>query len=147
VPPAAQADSTRRSLYFVHSNNERNPFLTTFDAALVKECYRREESVVPQQALALSNSRLVHDAARQIAGRLSAPGTADRPAADDNDFIQRAFSVILGIRASDEEVQASANAMDAWRKLPNESADGPVDRARQHLVWALFNHNDFVAIR
>ncbi|MBA3484163.1 MAG: DUF1549 domain-containing protein, partial [Pirellulales bacterium] len=41
VPPAAQADSTRRSLYFVHSNNERNPFLTTFDAALVKECYRR----------------------------------------------------------------------------------------------------------
>lgn len=147
VLPAAQADSTRRSLYFVHSNNERNPFLTTFDAALVKECYRRDESVVPQQALALSNSRLVHDAARQIAERLSASNAADRPPAADVEFIQRAFSVVLGIRPSDEEVRASVSAMDEWRKLPNESSDGPVDRARQHLVWALFNHNDFVTIR
>ena len=33
VPASAQAESTRRSLYFFHSNNERNLFLTTFDEA------------------------------------------------------------------------------------------------------------------
>ncbi|MDA1214598.1 MAG: DUF1549 domain-containing protein, partial [Planctomycetota bacterium] len=61
VPASEQGASTRRSLYFFHSNNERNLFLTTFDDALVKDCYRRETSIVPQQALALTNSRLVLD--------------------------------------------------------------------------------------
>src|SRR4029079_17468400 len=41
-----QDDSVRRSIYFFHSNNERNRFLTTFDGALVTECYRRNQSVV-----------------------------------------------------------------------------------------------------
>ncbi len=44
--PGEQAASRRRSLYFFHSNNERNLFLTTFDEAAVKECYRREQSIV-----------------------------------------------------------------------------------------------------
>ena len=64
VRPAAQEDSKRRSLYFFHSNNDRNLFLTTFDEAAVKECYRRDQSIVPQQALALTNSKLVLNAAR-----------------------------------------------------------------------------------
>ncbi|NNE00394.1 MAG: DUF1553 domain-containing protein, partial [Pirellulaceae bacterium] len=54
-----QASSKRRSLYFYHSNNDRNLFLTTFDEARVTDCYRREQTIVPQQALALSNSDLV----------------------------------------------------------------------------------------
>ena len=33
VLPGEQAASTRRSLYFFHSNNQRNQFLTTFDEA------------------------------------------------------------------------------------------------------------------
>ena len=36
-------------------------FLALFDAANVSECYRRSESVVPQQALALANSPLTLD--------------------------------------------------------------------------------------
>ena len=71
VPPGSQETSHRRSLYFFHSNNERNLFLTTFDDAGVKDCYRREQSIVPQQALALANSGLVQDAARQIKTRLT----------------------------------------------------------------------------
>ncbi|NCF84969.1 MAG: DUF1549 domain-containing protein, partial [Verrucomicrobiaceae bacterium] len=58
VPTNQQASSSRRSLYFFHSNNERNLFLTIFDEARVTDCYRREQSVVPQQALALTNSKL-----------------------------------------------------------------------------------------
>jgi hypothetical protein len=147
VLPAAQADSTRRSLYFFHSNNDRNAFLTIFDGAGVKECYRRDQSVLPQQALALSNSRLVHDAARQIAERLSRPhGTIESPPSDQ-EFITTAFVELLGIRANENEIRASADAMDAWRKLTKRADNDSVDPARQYLVWALLNHNDFVTVR
>src|SRR5207244_12759684 len=50
--PAADETSRRRSLYFVHSHNEHNRFLSMFDDANVLECYRRAASLVPQQALA-----------------------------------------------------------------------------------------------
>jgi mono/diheme cytochrome c family protein len=146
VMPAAQVESTRRSLYFFHSNNERNAFLLTFDGASVKECYRREQSVLPQQALALSNSRLVHDAAGRIAERLSQPTDSEqRPS--DQEFVRNAFYALLGIRASDDEVRASMQAMDAWRKVAERPDRAAVDPARQHLVWALFNHGDFVTVR
>lgn len=70
IKPAEQVESRRRSLYFFHSNNDRNLFLTTFDEATVKECYRREQSIVPQQALAMTNSRLILDASKLIAERI-----------------------------------------------------------------------------
>ena len=139
VPTAAQAESKRRSLYFFHSNNERNLFLTTFDEANVKECYRRDESVVPQQALALLNSRLVQDSATRIAARLG----ADVPMSDDAAFVRRAFSGVLGVAPSDGELAACVKTMDAWRKLPNSKPE----QARAHLIWALLNHNDFVTLR
>ncbi len=146
VPPAEQETSKRRSLYFFHSNNERNVFLTTFDAAAVKECYRREESIVPQQALALSNSSLVLDAARKIADRLSqpAPGAPNPPhPPDDEAFIRRAWLELLAIRAGDAEVAQSRDALDRWRALDPADAGA----ARAHLIWALLNHNDFVTLR
>ncbi|MFN0195301.1 MAG: DUF1553 domain-containing protein [Planctomycetaceae bacterium] len=142
VPAAEQADSRRRSLYFFHSNNDRNLFLTTFDEALVKDCYRREQSIVPQQALALTNSRLTLDAAPQIAQRLSGIAT------DDAEFIRTAFLVILGIQANDAEVAASQTALDDWRKLAEASQDGQsfID-GRAYFIWVLLNHNDFVTLR
>jgi mono/diheme cytochrome c family protein len=137
VPASAQNQSTRRSLYFYHSNNERNLFLTTFDEALVKECYRREQSIVPQQALALSNSALVLDSAPQIAKRLSEAQPDD---ARDEQFIKLAFIVLLGAEPTAQEIEASAEALAAWRKLPGTDA-------RAQLVWVLLNHNDFVTVR
>lgn len=65
-----QGRSKRRSLYFFHSNNDRNSFLTAFDEAMVSECYRRESSVLPQQALALANSDLVDWVVPQIVAHL-----------------------------------------------------------------------------
>jgi hypothetical protein len=134
-PVSNQAGSARRSIYLFHSNNERNLFLTTFDEASVKECYRREQSIVPQQALALANSEMVLDATRKIAERLSAEN------ADDATFVRRAFRSVLGISASERETAASMRALDAWRKLP----DGAGARAR--FIWVLINHNDFVTLR
>lgn len=139
VPTASQADSKRRSLYFFHSNNERNLFLTTFDEASVKECYRREQSIVPQQALALSNSGLVQDCTHHIAARFG----ANVPANDDPAFVRQAFRGVLGVEPQRAEVAACVTTMDAWRKIP----DTTHDQARSHLIWALLNHNDFVMLR
>jgi hypothetical protein len=146
-----QADSVRRSLYFFHSNNERNMFLTTFDEALVKECYRRDQSIVPQQALALSNSRLVLDSAVRIAERIGSTGQGGQ--VDEREFIEQAFQQILGIRADESMVGSSKRAMERWRSLP-ESGIGQgssmPDRImpdRIMLVWSLLNHNDFVTLR
>jgi len=149
VPPANQADSTRRSIYFFHSNNERNLFLTLFDEALVKECYRREQSIVPQQALALINSRLVLDASRPIADRLTQQLAANGAAADDDAaFIRLAFAVLLGSEPAEAEVTASAQSLDAWKKLPEaEQGNTASGFARAHLVWVLLNHNNFVTVR
>ncbi len=146
IAAAGQATSTRRSLYFFHSNNDRNLFLTTFDAAAVKECYRRDESVVPQQALALTNSGLVLDAAEKIARRLSEPAQLSLPP-DDAAFVQRAFRVIVGTPANSDELKASVAALEASRKLPEFAAAAGSDKARSLFIWALLNHNDFLTIR
>lgn len=149
VPPASQADSTRRSLYFFHSNNVRNLFLTTFDEALVKECYRREQSIVPQQALALVNSRLALDAAPRIATRLAHQlSAAGQASGDEAAFIHLAFAMLLGAEPTEAELAASTQALDAWKRLPDApQGDAAGEFARGQLIWVLLNHNDFVMQR
>jgi len=137
IPADQQAASTRRSLYFFHSNNDRSLFLTTFDEALVKDCYRREQSIVPQQALALSNSQLALDASQQIAQRLS------KGVREDEEFARIAFRVVTGINAGEAEITASVSALESWKKL----SGGSPETARANLIWALINHNDFVTLR
>jgi hypothetical protein len=143
VAPAEEEDSRRRSLYFFHSNNERNLFLTTFDLALVTECYRRNQSVVPQQALAMTNSKLVLDSAKLVAERLRKAAGQDVGEMDDAVFIRNAFRVLLGIPPNDVELSASQHALNHWRQLPDCSAED----AQAHLAWSLLNHNDFITLR
>jgi hypothetical protein len=135
-------------LYFFHSNNERNLFLTTFDEALVKECYRREQSIVPQQALALTNSQLVLDAAPLIATRLTRGLSANgQTTGDDAAFIRLAFAMLLGAEPTEAELAASARAIDAWKRLPEAPpGDAASGFARGNLIWVLLNHNDFVML-
>lgn len=137
IPPAEQAASLRRSLYFFHSNNDRNLFLSTFDEAAVKDCYRREQSIVPQQALALTNSRLVLEQSELIAQRLTRTHRAEQS------FIRSAFRELLGFEPGDAELAAASLALEGWRGLP----DGSESTARAQLIWALINHNDFVTLR
>jgi len=70
LDPARGEDSARRSIYYRYSREDKMEFLTAFDAPAVEECYRRQESIVPQQALALENSAFAWDQARRIARRL-----------------------------------------------------------------------------
>lgn len=144
-----QARSKRRSVYFFHSNNERNLFLTLFDDALVTECYRRDQSIIPQQALALTNSRLVLDHAGAIAERIAQSVRANQHSSSDEAFVNQAFLVLLARVPSGEELRDCLQALREWRKLPESAAgDGKYNRfAEENLIWVLLNHNDFIMVR
>ncbi len=139
VPVSKQAASKRRSVYFFQSHNEHDKFLTTFDDANVLDCYRRTESIVPQQALALSNSTFALQQGARIAGRIAAK--------TDAEFLTAAFVLILGCTPTAEERTACESAMAEFRTLAAGTADEKAKRARVLLVQALLNHNDFVTIR
>ncbi|MEX0585414.1 MAG: DUF1553 domain-containing protein, partial [Pirellulales bacterium] len=145
IDPVKDELSRRRSLYFVHSHNDHHRLLAMFDDAGVQECYRREQSIVPQQALALSNSRQSLDAAAKIAGRLASQNTS---AGDDAAFIRAAFIEVLASEPNEDELQVCKQALDEWKTLSaNAKPDEATRRARANLVHALLNHNDFVTIR
>jgi hypothetical protein len=100
----------RRSVYFRHANEKQMTFLMLFDAASVNECYRRSESIAPQQALALANSPLALAQSRLLAGKLwkeaeGAAGPATAAASDGADreriFVRAAFEQVLCRVAAD----------------------------------------------
>jgi hypothetical protein len=147
VPMSEQAGSRRRSLYFQHSNNDRNLFLTMFDDALVTDCYRREQSIVPQQALALSNSRLVLENAPLIAERIAASMPVLAASTDDAAFVRAAFRWLLAQEPDADETAACERALVAWRQLPEAMQQGdPAAFARTRLTEVLLNHHDLITI-
>lgn len=127
LDPAKAETSPRRSLYFIQNADVEHRFLAVFDNSNVLECYRRNESVVPQQALALTNSRLSRDCADALALKLAKM--------DARTFIGQSFLAILGRPPTAEERQA---AMEGFHELSGD---------RSLFLQALINHNDFIALR
>ena len=143
-PSIAVGTGKRRSIYFRHSRDDKDKFLATFDDADFLQCYRRQESVLPQQALALSNSKLSHDMASGIAAKLTSA------LADDSfeDFAESAFALLLGREATSEELLECHGFRQELRELyPDLSEVECNQRVRSKLVHVLLNHNDFVSIR
>ncbi len=141
---ATDEKSRRRSLYFVHSHNEHNKLLSAFDDANVLDCYRRGDSIVPQQALALENSELAMKMAERIAQRLH----DDNPTVSDREFARVAFVSILADEPTEAELEWIFGAMVKMRALDNTPSSDPATRqARLSLVRGLVNHNDFITIR
>jgi hypothetical protein len=137
-------DSARRSFYFTQSPEDLNKFLEMFDNANTKECYRRDESILPQQALALANSRLVSTAAAKLAERL----VKDAESASDEVFIRTTFTTILAAAPTPAEQQLCADSLAQFLTAAKErKAAQPEAKARAALVHALLNHNDFITIR
>ncbi len=127
LDPAKAETSLRRSLYFIQNADLEHRFLAVFDNSNVLECYRRNESVVPQQALALTNSRLSRDCADALAAKLAGM--------DEGAFIQEAFLAVIGRPPTPEERRASVEGFQA------------LGGNRSLLLQALINHNDFVTLR
>jgi len=151
----------RRSLYFRNSKEKKMTFLDTFDRPNVVDCYRRSESIVPQQALALVNSSLTLAESRRLAATLSAEvgSTPDRIEA----FVDRSFQRVLGRGPSATEraeclgfVATQGAKYASPEKLTKFTTGGavhippatdPHQRARENLVHVLLNHNDFLTLR
>ncbi len=142
--PASDEKSRRRSLYFVHSHNEHHKLLSAFDDANVLDCYRRGESIVPQQALALENSRLAMEMVDRIVSRLQALN----PTANDREFGRLAFVAILADEPSEDEQKWIEVMMTKIRALTSDvNSVQATNQARTGLVRGLVNHNDFITIR
>lgn len=127
IDPVKAETSPRRSLYFTQNADVEHRFLATFDNSNVLECYRRNESVVPQQALALTNSRLSRECADALAAKLAV--------LDERAFIEQSFLTVLGRVPNDVERQASIAGYAALKQN------------RSLFLQALINHNDFVTLR
>lgn len=152
----------RRSIYYQHAAERQMEFLSMFDIASVNECYRRSESVVPQQALAMANSTTVQREARWLARELSR--TVGVEAADaEHQFVEAAFVRVLGRSATAEEMQLCTKFLERQRQMFNDPSrltkftagadpglapsEDPALRARENLTLVLLNHTDFVTIR
>ncbi len=146
----------RRSLYFQHAAEKEMEFLKLFDSATVTECYQRKESILPQQALALSNSELVVRHARITARALAA-----KAGGDSEGFVTAAFERVLSRPPTAEETADCMQFLQQQTRRHAEAKDPPAPldpdgmapasdaalRARENLVQVLFNHNDFVTVR
>jgi hypothetical protein len=119
------APKLRRSLYYRHAPEKSNLFLNTFDGPSPTECYRRANTVVPQQAMALVNSRVSARAAEAVAKGI----TAKEPAA----VVAEAFRKVLLRTPTAAEAKLCAEFL---AKNPPAA-----------LVQVLFNHADFTTIR
>ncbi|WP_230774853.1 PSD1 and planctomycete cytochrome C domain-containing protein [Roseiconus lacunae] len=139
-------DLHRRSLYLKHSRDEQNKFLSMFDDADILQCYRRQESIVPQQALALSNSKLAIDMSAKVASQL----TASLDQITDHEFVRQAFYLLLARYPDENEAVACQEFILAMQRLPALAAlnqESQTKRVRSRLIQSLLNHNDFVTIR
>ena len=132
VDPGKEESSLRRAMYFTQTADMEHRFLAAFDNSNILECYRRQESIVPQQALALANSRLTRECADAIVKRAES--------LSDSEFITHAFLSLLSRAPTPDERAACAESLAEFSKLN-------AAHARTLVLQALMNHNDFVTLR
>lgn len=127
IDPEKAESTPRRSLYFVQNADVEHRFLATFDNSNVLECYRRNESVVPQQALALTNSKLSRECADALSTKMQG--------LTDAEFMDQAFVTLLARPPTPKERVVAAEGLHALKQ------------DRSLFLQALINHNDFVTLR
>jgi hypothetical protein len=153
-------ESHQRTVYFHHTPQTQMMFTKLFDAPDPADCYQRTESIMPQQALALTNSKLSHVQARLLAKHISEQAGVG---ASDAAFVAATFETVLARPPAPDEQAASEKFLreemimlgDPGKLTPFRSENAaavppgkhPRTRMRENLVHALLNHNDFVTIR
>ena len=164
VPFTDGEKSRRRSVYIQHAYEKQMTMLVMFDAAAPVECYKRSPSIIPQQALTLSNSPLSFDMSRTLAAKLTEEFSTDSTATDsEHGFVKAAYETVLGRQPSDEELTLSLTFLQqqAQRLAASDSLTAvggtskstvapsadPAQRARENLIHVLMNHNDFITVR
>ena len=152
IPETDGEKTLRRSLYFRNTPNEKMLMLEVFDMADPNACYRRKESIIPAQSLAMMNSGLVQDVARIVAKQLS----------EEQNFVAAVFETVLARRPTPSELIRCHEFLEThtWRFQQDTGtafpqggtatltpSKDPLLHARENLTHVLFLHNDFVTIR
>ena len=141
----------RRSLYYsvYPEAGGKSALGELFDGPDPLDCYRRASSIVPQQALALTNSDLVH----QTSVAIVAAWTTQNTSGENNDeanrkFVKAMFEQILTRAPSDAEIDV---CLAALQKQSSLTADNDAIQQRRQgyesIVRILLNHNDFLTTR
>ncbi len=144
IPETLGESSPRRSIYFRSTPNEKMSFLDVFDQANPNECYRRAESVMPQQALALTNSLLSLQQAETLTEILLHDLKSANRQATMGNVIPAAFEHVLSRDPKPPEIAAAEKMLSKYAG----TSDAPLPaNAIQLLIHVLLNHNDFVTIR
>ena len=129
IPNTEAQTSKRRSIYLRHAHEKLVEFIQIFDGPKVTECYQRDVTVQPHQALALANSKLTFDQAKVLAKSLNSETSTQ-----GKEFVRNAFLKILSREPKPEEQKLCMDFLQAGNK-------------RHYLLMVLFNHNDFITIR
>jgi hypothetical protein len=133
----------RRSLYYsCHPETDGKSELGgLFDAPEAMECYRRTETVMPQQALALTNSDWVHrmsqQLARQIARQLPDEGR------DDRMWVTAVFQQLLSRKPTEQELVRCEQFLRSETAGLETKATEPL-MARASVVRAIWNHHHWI---
>ena len=155
----------RRAAAFTSSTPTKSKikFLELFDGASVNECYRRSESVVPQQALALANSDVSLNESRLLAKQAERARQQRRQSRSRRSCDSRSsrFSAAIRRPPNCKNAETFLESQAELLRRPEQThavhrrrrkrlcrrRPIPVQRARENLTLVLFNHNDFVTIR
>jgi len=153
----------RRSIYYRHAPEKFMTFLKLFDAASTDECYRRNETVVPQQALAMANSQLAREQARRLAASLNVQIGTESDSPSSALYIDSLYQRVLSRRPTAAEQNVCSEFLTKQtERLGDESklttfssgakpavppAEDPRLRARENLAHVLLNHHEFVTGR
>ncbi|MCH7989327.1 MAG: DUF1553 domain-containing protein, partial [Planctomycetes bacterium] len=160
------ATSSRRSLYYVlyPTAGGTMKFMELFNPPNPADCYRRRESIVPQQALGMVNGNITQNQARLLARKLSKTIAASQPdpAMQETEFINQSYEQILTRSPSTKEFEMCREFLQKQIQLfqktdPKQyqatvvkgvtpASTDPIMRSRESLVRVLFNHHDFVTI-
>ena len=152
VDPKNEATSHRRSLYFevYPEAGGMMKFMEAFDAPDPCDCYRRTETVMPQQALALNNSQLIQTASRKLATTIHGqlPAGID-PTESSDRLVALAFERCLSRQCSDQEQKLGMEFFARQMELYGKDGDLKTrrERALASLIRVLFSHSDFVTLR
>jgi hypothetical protein len=145
--------TNRRSLYYSSypEAGGKSPLGELFDAPDPLDCYRRVSSILPQQALALTNSELVHQLSRAMVAsweESSANLVESNPVDETDRFIEEMFARILSRAPRESEWRVSREALQRQRQLAEQpDSAAAITQARESFVRILFNHNDFITVR
>jgi hypothetical protein len=144
----ADSKSLRRTVYFATypESGGRSQFMETFDAPDACDAYKRTSSIVPQQALAMVNSDLIHSQSQVLAAKLWASAkTTDGDLAKSNQaFVRMLFETCLSRPPTALEMATIQKHFAAT--IITGSAEESA-KARAGLVRVILNHDDFLSIR